>query len=151
MDEATRTALATARAFQRASGALRVVLILDDEPEAPTMIEVDEFLDAEITQGEQVTEVPHDPEATDAPHPLPDVSALPPSALAVDLETGQLTAPPGAIEQLANAVLALAAAFGGRTVASVEFASSDPELPVTLAARVGEPVVLAVGEEQLEL
>ena len=48
-------------------------------------------------------------------------------------------------------VLALARAFGGLTVATAEFATSDPDLPITFAARDGEPVVLGAGDAQYEL
>ena len=50
---------------------------------------------------------------------------------------------------LASTTLALAAAFGGLTVATAEFATDDPELPITFAARQGEPVVLAAGDAHL--
>ena len=48
-------------------------------------------------------------------------------------------------------MLALASAFGGRTVATAEFATHDPHLPITFAAREGERVVLAAGDAQYEL
>ncbi len=59
MTDEILTAIATARAFQQASGAQRVVVILDRPDEEPAMVEVDEFLDAEVTEGEQVVTVPH--------------------------------------------------------------------------------------------
>ena len=151
MDDLTLSAIATARAFQRASEAVRVVVILDRPGAEPTMVEVDEFLDAEVTDGEDVTAVPHDAELTHASRPLPSVRPTPASAIDLNLETGELSAPLGAIEHLKDAVLALAGAFGGLTVASAEFATSDPGTPITLAARVGDPVVLAAGDEQFEL
>jgi hypothetical protein len=151
MDDATLTAIATARAFQQASEALRVVVILDRPGLEPTMVEVDEFLDAEVTEGEQVETVPHHQDVPHTSRPLPEIRPTPPSAIYLDLETGELTAPLGAVEHLKESVLALAAAFGGLTVASAEFGTSDPETPITLAARVGEPVVLAAGDAQFEL
>ena len=48
-------------------------------------------------------------------------------------------------------MLALAKAFGGLTVATAEFATRDPELPITFAAREGERVVLGAGDAQFEL
>ena len=48
-------------------------------------------------------------------------------------------------EQLAGAVVALAAAFGGRSVATAEFATREPDQPFMLAARPGEPVVAQLG------
>ena len=65
--------------------------------------------------------------------------------------TGELAAPIGAIANLAEAVLGLARAFGGRSVASAEFATHDPELPMTIVARQGEPLLLAVGDGRFEL
>ena len=151
MDDATLTAIATARAFQQASEAQRVVLILDRPDQEPTMVEVDEFLDAEVTEGEHVTSVPHNAALPDAGRPLPEIRPTPASAIEIDLETGELSAPLGTVEHLKESVLALAAAFGGLTVASAEFATNDPETPITLAARVGEPVVLGAGDAQFEL
>lgn len=151
MTDELLTAIATARAFTQASGAQRTVLVLDRPGQEPAMVEVDEWLDAEITDGEEITTVGHGTPAGRPPKPLPPVNAPPPSALDIDLDTGEISAPIGAVEHLAESVLALATAFGGRTVASAEFATNDPETPITLAARVGDPVILAAGDEQFEL
>ena len=115
------------------------------------MIEVDEFLDAEITEGEHVVTLSHDVGLDTPPKPLPELRPTPPSAIDIDLDTGELAAPLGTIDHLKDAVLALAGVFGGLTVASAEFATNDPETPITLAARVGEPVVLGAGDAQYEL
>ncbi|MBE2319094.1 hypothetical protein DVA67_024175 [Solirubrobacter sp. CPCC 204708] len=151
MDEPTLTAIATARAFQQASQAQRVVVILDRPDQEPAMIEVDEFLDAEVTEGEHVATVPHNAALNAPAKPLPDIRPTPHTAIDIDLDTGELSAPLGTVEHLRDSVLALAAAFGGLTVASAEFATNDPETPITFAARVGEPVVLGAGDAQFEL
>ena len=65
--------------------------------------------------------------------------------------TGELAAPLGTIDHLAEITLALAKAFGGLTVATAEFATHDPDLPITFAAREGERVVLQAGDDQFEL
>jgi hypothetical protein len=52
---------------------------------------------------------------------------------------------------LATALKALARTLGGRSVATARFATRDPDLPITLAAREGERVVLAAGDAQFEL
>jgi hypothetical protein len=59
-----------------------------------------------------------------------------------------VTAPLGAIDALARAVEALAAALGGRSVALAFFQTTDDETPLGIAARPGEPVVLTLGEDQ---
>ncbi|MDA0184700.1 hypothetical protein OJ997_30640 [Solirubrobacter phytolaccae] len=151
MTDEVLVAIATARAFTRAAEAQRTVLVLDRPGQEPTMVEVDEWLDAEITEDEDVTAVPHTTAVESPAKPLPEIRPAPASAISIDTETGELAAPLGAIEHLAASVLALATAFGGRTVASVEFATRDPETPITLAARAGERVVLAAGDEQFEL
>ena len=72
---------------------------------------------------------------------------VPPTALTVDPETGELAAPIGALAGIAEAVVALAAAFGGRSVATAEFATREPEHPLAIAARPGERVVAQLGME----
>jgi glycyl-tRNA synthetase beta chain len=57
----------------------------------------------------------------------------------------------GAVAALARAVLGLAQAFGGRSVATADFATREPELPLTIAAREGEPLVVAAGDRRFEL
>jgi hypothetical protein len=101
----------------------------------------------ELTEG-GVTE-PIDPAtlATVVPAVLPDVRPLPPTALTVDPETGELAAPIGALAAIAEAIVALAGAFGGRSVATAEFATREPETPLALAARPGERVVAQIGSE----
>ena len=151
MTDEVLSAIATARAFAQAAEAQSTVLILDRPGQEPTMVEVDEWLDAEITEDEAVTAVPSATVIEQPAKPLPEIRPIPSSAITIDVQTGELAAPLGAIEHLADVVLALATAFGGRTVASVEFATSDPETPITFAARVGERVVLAAGDEQFQL
>lgn len=151
MTDEVLSAIATARAFAQAAEAQSTVLILERAGEEPVLVEVDEWLDAEVTDDAEVTAVPSGAELEQPARPLPEIRPTPPSAISIDVHNGELVAPLGAIEHLADAVLALATAFGGRTVASVEFATSDPDTPITFAARVGERVVLAAGKEQFEL
>jgi len=137
-------AAATARAFRISSGATRVVLLLDREP-APVLIECEEEI--AVTEDDTTTLVT--PRA--APKPLHRLTPVPASAISLDPETGELSAPLGTIDHLARATLDLAKAFGGLTVATAEFATRDPGLPITFAAREGERVVLGAGDAQYEL
>jgi hypothetical protein len=140
-------AVATVRAFAERSGAERVVLLLDEGPAGPpTLIELNEAGLEVIAAGEPAPE-PADAAAA----PLPEIRAVPPSALGVDMELGELEAPIGTVVHLAEVVLALARAAGGRSVATVDFPTRDPELPLTIAAREGEPIVLAIGDRQFLL
>ena len=80
-----------------------------------------------------------------------DLRPAPASSLSVDPASGELGAPLGAVANLAAGVLGLARAFGGRTVATADFATRDPALPITIAAREGEPVLLAAGDGRFVL
>jgi hypothetical protein len=144
-------ALATARAFGRAAGALRVVLLVDRGEEAgAAMVEWEAGDRLRVTEGETTHELTG-AAAGGRPRDLPAVRSVPASALDLDPETGELEAPIGTIAHLAESVVALAGAFGGRSVATAEFPTRRPEQPLTLAGRAGEPVVLAVGDRRFEL
>jgi hypothetical protein len=149
VDPAVLEATATARVFQRRSGATRVVLLLDSGDGHATMIDTAE--DTEVTHGEEVSIIPATQAVPVPAKPLPEIRPTPATAITIDVESGELHAPLGTVEHLAESVLALARAFGGLTVATAEFATSDPDLPITLAARDGEPVVLGAGDAQYEL
>jgi hypothetical protein len=139
-------AVATVRAFAERSGAERVVLLLDEGPGAATLIELTAAGLEIVADGQPAPEPAPAP-----PAPLPEIRRPPASALALDLEQGELEAPIGTVVHLAEVVLALARSAGGRSVATVDFATRDPELPLTIAAREGEPVVLAIGDRQFLL
>jgi hypothetical protein len=75
---------------------------------------------------------------------------VPATAISVDPVQGEVAAPIGAIASLAMAVGELARVLGGRTVAMADFATSTGE-PLSIAAREGEPTVLAMGDQQFSL
>ena len=147
-DAAGRHAVALASVAELASraGAQRVVLLIDEgELADATMIEWAGDGRLEVTEAGVTEPVAAITLAQVVPAELPDVRPVPPSALTVDEETGELAAPIGALAALASAVVALAAAFGGRSVATAEFATREPDQPFMLAARPGEPVVAQLG------
>jgi hypothetical protein len=144
-------AVATVRAFAERSGALRVVLLVDAGDGAATMLDCAAGGALELTDGGDTWHVPAGAPVFTQPRPLPDLRPPPPTALAVDPESGELEAPLGAVANLGRAVLGLAAAFGGRSVATADFATRDPALPITIAAREGEPLVLAAGDRRFVL
>jgi hypothetical protein len=145
-------AVATARTFAQLAGATRVVLLIDrGGDEAALMVDVDAAGDTEVTDDEQVAAIPQGALVPAEPRALPHMHAIPATAITLDTTTGELAAPIGSIELLADAVKALAGTFGGRSVATAEFPTRDPELPITIAAREGEPPVLSAGGEQFEL
>ena len=145
-------AVATVRAFGERARAERVVLLADpgDGGEA-TMLDCSADGDVEVTDGGRTWRVPAAAPIDAAPRPFPDLRPPPPTALTIDPDTGELEAPLGAIANLGSAVLGLASAFGGRSVATAEFATRDPGMPITIAAREGEPLVLAAGDRRFVL
>ena len=144
-------AIATVRAFTAASRAERVVLLLDRGEDEPAMLDGAPDGTIELTDEGRAHTIPAATPVPAAARPLPDLRPAPSSALRADPATGELAAPIGAIANLADAVLGLARAFGGRSVASVEVATHDPDLPMTIVAREGEPLLLAVGDGRFEL
>ena len=142
--------VATVRAFQRQSNAIRVVLLVHAPEGETAMLEADES-GVEITEGDAVAFIPASAAVPAPPRTLPDIRPAPASAIQLDTDTGELAAPLGTIDHLASITMALATAFGGLTVATAEFATQDPQLPITFAAREGERVVLQAGDEQYEL
>ena len=141
-------ALASVRELAGRAGALRVVLLVDEGDDLDaTMVEWAQDGTLELTEAGITEAVAPAAIAQVSPAPLPDVVAVPPTALTVDPDTGELAAPLGALAGLAEGVVALAAAFGGRSVATAEFATREPEHPLMLAARSGEPVIAQLGGE----
>jgi hypothetical protein len=141
-------AVATVRAFADAANAQRVAAVLDGAQ--PALVEWAAGEPLQVTEGETTHEIP-DGVPLGPPLGFAEVRPAPASAVAVDPEAGELAAPVGAISNLAEGVLSLAKAFGGRSVATADFATRDPELLLTIAARAGEPILVALGDRQFEL
>jgi len=145
-------ALATVRAFAERSRAQRVIVIVDQgDAHQPAMLDLAPDGTVELIDEGRAWTIPASSPVPAPPRTLPDVRPAPSSALRADPVTGELAAPIGAVANLAEAVLGLARAFGGRSVASADFATAEPELPITIVAREGEPLLLAVGDGRFEL
>jgi hypothetical protein len=129
-----------------------VVLLVDSgDGRTATMIDCDADGALELAEHEETRRVPASETVQAPPRTLPALRPPPATALAIDPDTGELEAPLGAVANLARGVLGLAAAFGGRSVATADFATRDPEVPITIAAREGEPLVLAAGDRRFVL
>lgn len=140
----------TLRRFVHACGALDATLVLDQGTELPVLfVECPAVGPVLLAEGEQVVQLDADRLAYE-PLPLPDVKVLPP--FEVDAVRAEITSLLGGVEHHARAVRAVAELFPGRSVLSVEFATTDVETPLTIAARPGDPLVLSLGEqEQFEM
>lgn len=136
----------TLRAFVAAAGAQEATLLLDQGDDvAPLVVECPAAGPVTLSEGEDVVQLDVARLAAQ-PLPLPQVRALPP--FEVDVVRAEITSPLGGVEHHARAVRELAAAFPGRSVLAVTFATTDPDTPLQLAARRGDPLVLALGEEE---
>jgi hypothetical protein len=142
--------IATALAFAQRSHATRVVLLLHTADGETAMLDATAE-GIEISEGEAITFIPPDAAVPAVPRALPEMRPAPATAIHIDTITGEIAAPLGTIDHLAQITLALAKTFGGLTVATAEFATDDPNVPITFAAREGERVVLQAGDEQYEL
>ena len=139
--------LATVQDFADRAGAERVAVLLDRQP--PTLVE--RLEDATLTVTECETTRVAAPDSGSPGLALPTLLAVPASAISADPDSGELAAPIGSIQLLADSVLALARALGGRSVATATFTTRDPEMPLTVAAREGEPVVLEIAGHHFTL
>jgi hypothetical protein len=140
--------VATVRMFAEQSGAVRVSALLDlGEGRTPVLLECEPGHPVAITAGEDLFLVPDDLLRDVDPLPVTPPRPVPATAISVDAAQGEIAAPLGAVASLALAVRELARTLGGRTVAMADFATASGE-PLSIAAREGEPLVLAMGEHQ---
>lgn len=143
-DASSAAVEAAVREFRDRAGATRVTVLVDrGDPARPMLVDALEDGSVEIEFG---AEEPAGP----APVPsVPDVRAIAPlrvtrTAEGVDLPLVQLA-------YLAGHLRSFAAGLGGRSVATAHFPTSDPDLPLVIAARDGEQLVVVVGGEMFPL
>jgi hypothetical protein len=140
---------ATLREFLARTAGTRVVAVLDrGADDGPLLLDCVAGEAVQVTDGEReflLGECDYDT----APLALPDLRPLPP--FAIDAARAEITAPLGALAYIAGAVRDLAALLHGRSVVTAEFLTEDDEVPLLIAARTGEPLVLALGEEQFAM
>jgi hypothetical protein len=143
--------MATIRDFTDRSGAARVTVLLDvGEGREPPVLECEPGQPVTISQGEEAFIVPPAAIAGVAPLPVQAPKPVPASALDVDVTLGEVAAPIGAVDMLADGVRDLARVLGGRTVAMAEFETRSGDA-LSIAARPGEATVLAIGDQEFEL
>jgi hypothetical protein len=143
--------LATVSDFADRSGAARVVVLLDRGPDhLPPTLEAEPGEPVTIELGDQQYLVPRADLMGVEPLPLDLPAPVPATALDIDAERGEVEAPIGVLAAMGDAVTRLAAAMGGRSVAQAEWVTRS-HTTLSLAARVGEPVVVTAGEHQFEL
>lgn len=141
------------REFLHRSGALRAVALFPDasaEDGSPALVDCARLEPIEVTRSGRTVHLPHSIELDAAPAgEVPDVKQLPP--FEVDRETGTITSPLGGIEHHALAVRDLAASLGDGGVALATFETTDAETPLSITARIGDPFVVSLGEDEYEM
>jgi hypothetical protein len=140
---------ATLRAFIARAGALTAIALLDRAGLPPVVVDVTADGPIEVLEGDDALVLGAEAFADAEPLAIPDIRPLPP--MDVDAASGKVVGLPGALGHQAAAVRELASLLPGRSAVTVGFASSDPDVPVFIAAREGEPAVVSLGQEQFAL
>lgn len=141
--------VALLREFLHRSGALRAVAVVEGmSGDATAFVDCARFAPVEVTIGERTVYLPHTAQLDTDPLPVPEVRQLPP--LEVDAVRGEIAAPLGGVEMLAGGVRELARTLGGRSVAFAQF-ETTADVPLSISARSGEPLVVAIGEDEYEM
>src|SRR6478735_5779474 len=149
MSPEVEQAVGLAREFLHRSGALRVGLLVDrGDDREPAVVECARLAPITVTEDGEREELAHGAQLATPVPPLPEVRQIP--GIQADAIAGTVAAPPGGIEMLGRALRDIAALLGGRSIAAADFETIDPETPLGLAARGGEPLVALVGDEQFE-
>jgi hypothetical protein len=140
----------TLRDVLHRSGALRVAAVVDMPDGPPALVDVGRLAPVEVQIADRRMHLPHAIEL--AAEPLGasiELRQLPP--FDVDADSGQVTGTLGGLDMLADAMRAVSALLGGRSVAIAQYQTSTPDVPLTVSARGSEPVVVTLGEEEWEL
>ena len=94
-------------------------------------------------------ELPHDAARDVELPPLPFMHQLPP--FEIDAAEGRVAGALGGLEMLGRAVRDIAALLPGRSVVAADFETDDPTIPLGIAGRPGEPLVVLLGEHEFAL
>ena len=137
----------TLRDVLHRSGAVRIAVLVDRDE--PALIDVGRLSPVEVQIGERLVHLPHAIELDAEPLAQLDVRQLPP--FDVDPLAGEVTGTIGGLDMLADAMRALSALLGGRSVALAQYATTTPDTLLTVTARGDEPVVVTLGDEFFEL
>lgn len=146
--------IALLREYLHLTGAARALAVVEGEPGTPPiLVDCPRLAPIEVTTEEGLVALPHTIELDARVAPLPsELRQIPPLEVTAD-EDGAITLTGliGGPEHMARGAQALAAALGPRDVAVAMFDTTTPDLALSISARTGEPVVVSVGEDELEM
>lgn len=146
-DDPQALAIALARELLHKSGALRVSVALDGA--APAIVECERSRAIVVRVADGTRELPHDAAGDVTLPELPFMRQLP--AFDVDVTDGKVAGALGGLEMLGGAVRELAALLPGRSVVAADYETTDPDVPLGIAGRAGEPLVILIGEQEFAL
>jgi len=94
-------------------------------------------------------QLPHDAASDVALPELPPMHFT--GRFEVDAEGGVVAGLLGGLELLGRAVRGVAELLPGRSVVAADYETTDPETPLGLAGRAGEPLVVLIGDAEYAL
>jgi hypothetical protein len=140
----------TLRDVLHRSGALRVAAVVDMPDGPAALVDVGRLAPVEVQIADRVMHLPHAIELdAETLGGAIELHQLPP--FEVDPISGQVTGTIGGLGMLADAMRAVSALLGGRSVAMAQYPTVTPDVPLTVSARGSEPVVITLGDEEWEL
>ena len=143
----TDLAVALARELLHGTGALRVSIALDGSH--PAIVECERLRAIVVRDAGGVRELAHDAAGDLVLPELPFMRRLP--AFEVDAADGRVTGALGGLEMFGRVVRELAALLPGSSIVAADYQTSDPDSPLGIAGRAGEPLVVLLGEHEFAL
>jgi hypothetical protein len=141
--------IAVIRDFMSSSPASRVAAVVDLGDGHGAVVDCVRGEPIEVVWGNVTARVGYDARGRREEEALASVERT--VAVEVDAGNAVLSAPLGALERLASEARGLSGALGGASAVTVQFETSDPQAPLAIAARAGEPLILALGDEQFPM
>jgi len=142
------------REYLHLTGAARAIAVVEGDPGAPpVVVDCPRLAPIEVTDENGTVALPHAIELdAQVPRFPADLRQIPALEITVDDEGAiTLTGMIGGPEHMARGVQALAAALGPRDVAVGLFDTTTPDLALSISARTGDPVVVSLGEDELDM
>ena len=140
-------AVALARELLHRTGARRVSVALDGA--APAIVECERLRAVVVRGADGARELPHDAASGLALPDLPLMRRLP--AFEADPLEGRVAGALGGLEMLGRAVRGIAALLPGASVVAADYETRDPDVPLGIAGRASEPLVVLLGDHEFAL
>lgn len=141
--------IALARELLHGTGALQVSILQDpgEDGGEPAAVRAVRLGGIQVVDADgQERELAHGAVPNVALPMLPEMKQLP--AMDIDAAEGKVIGAIGGLDMLADAVTQIASLVGGRSVVAADYETTDPARPLGIAARIGEPVVVLLGDDE---